>query len=149
MVRTGGARLRSGAEERGSDRPVRQQLLNTLGVDCPFDHQDFDTRNRGNPYDAKDMRTQILFPVIGAICLAFSVGASAAPGYYQVTGPVLEVTDTMIVIQKGEEKWHLFRDDKTNVTGELKVGAKVTVEYKMTATSVEAKKPESDKPKKK
>ena len=58
---------------------------------------------------------------------------------YQVTGPVLEVTDSKIVVQKGKEKWEVARDAGTKVTGDVKVGDKVTVEYRMTATSIEAK----------
>ena len=58
---------------------------------------------------------------------------------YQVTGPVLEVTDSKIVVQKGKDKWEIARDASTKVTGDLKVGSKVTIEYKMTATSVEVK----------
>jgi len=58
---------------------------------------------------------------------------------YQVTGPVLEVTDSKIVVQKGKEKWEIARDASTKVTGDLQKGARVTVEYRMTATSIEAK----------
>jgi hypothetical protein len=58
---------------------------------------------------------------------------------YQVTGPVLEVTDKTIVVQKGNDRWELARDEKTQVDGELKVGSKVTIQYKMIAVSVEAK----------
>ncbi len=58
---------------------------------------------------------------------------------YQVTGPVLEVSDTMIVVQKGDDKWQLSRSADTKVTGDLKVGAKVTIQYKMIATDVEVK----------
>jgi hypothetical protein len=58
---------------------------------------------------------------------------------YQVTGPVLELTDTKIVVQKGKDKWEIARDASTKVTGDLKVGSKVTIEYKMTATAVEVK----------
>jgi len=58
---------------------------------------------------------------------------------YQVTGPVLEVTDSKIVVQKGKDKWEIARDASTKVTGDLKVGSKVTIEYKMTATSVDVK----------
>ena len=68
-----------------------------------------------------------------AAALAF---AGAAWGY-QVTGPVLEVTDSKIVVQKGKEKWEIARTPDTKVTGDLKVGAKVTIEYSMTAKSVE------------
>jgi hypothetical protein len=67
---------------------------------------------------------------------------------YQVTGPVLEVSDTMIAVQKGADRWEIARDKDTKVTGDLKVGAKVTIEYRMTATKVEAKeekKPEAKK----
>jgi len=65
--------------------------------------------------------------------------ATSSAWAYQVTGPVLEVTDTKIVVQKGKEKWELARTPDTKVTGELKVGAKVTVEYSMTAKSVDVK----------
>jgi hypothetical protein len=58
---------------------------------------------------------------------------------YQATGPVLEVTDSKIVIQKGKEKWEMARDAGTKMSGDVKVGDKVTVEYKMTATSIEVK----------
>jgi hypothetical protein len=58
---------------------------------------------------------------------------------YQVTGPVLEVTDNMIAVQKGKDRWEIARDKDTKVTGDLKVGAKVTIEYGMTATKVEVK----------
>ena len=58
---------------------------------------------------------------------------------YQVTGPVLEVSDTTIVVQKGSEKWEIARDKDTKVSGALKKGSKVTVQYRMTATSVEVK----------
>jgi hypothetical protein len=66
---------------------------------------------------------------------------------YQVTGPVLEVTDSKIVVQKGKEKWEMARDAGTKVTGDVKVGDKVTVEYKMTATSIESKGGGKDKAK--
>ena len=61
---------------------------------------------------------------------------------YQVTGPVLEVTDTKIVVEKDKEKWEIARDKDTKVTGELKKGSRVTIQYRMTATSIESK----DKP---
>ena len=58
---------------------------------------------------------------------------------YQVTGPVVEVTDTKIVVQKGKEKWEIARDANTKEEGDVKKGAKVTVEYSMTATSIAVK----------
>jgi hypothetical protein len=72
------------------------------------------------------------------IAVAAFVAASSAWAY-QVTGPVLEVTDSKIVVQKGKEKWELARTPDTKVTGDLKVGSQVTVEYSMTAKSVDVK----------
>ena len=68
---------------------------------------------------------------------ALSGWAHAARKTYQVTGPVHEVRDDAIVVQKGKEKWEIAKTADTKVTGELKQGEKVTVHYKMTATSVE------------
>ncbi|MEI6206475.1 MAG: hypothetical protein WCP20_06815 [Desulfuromonadales bacterium] len=76
--------------------------------------------------------------VVFAVLLYASV-AVAAPKSYQVTGPVLEVKDDLIVVQKGKEKWEVARDKDTKVTGDLKVGSKVTVYYTMKAVSVEGK----------
>jgi hypothetical protein len=45
----------------------------------------------------------------------------------------------MIAVQKGKDRWEMARDASTKVTGNLKVGSKVTIEYRMTATSVEVK----------
>jgi hypothetical protein len=74
------------------------------------------------------------------LCLALSLTAWAAPPKtYQVTGPVLSVTEDLIVVQKGQDKWEIARDASTKVTGELKVGAKVTIEYRMTATGIDVK----------
>ncbi len=74
-----------------------------------------------------------------AILFVASLAMAAPPKTYQVTGPVLEIRDNVIVVQKGKDKWELARDKDTKVTGDLKVGAKVTIEYRMTATTVEVK----------
>ena len=98
------------------------------------------------------MKTRFLLLSVAATSLLFANGASPAVETYQVTGPVLEVTDDHVVVQKGPDKWELARDASTKVTGELEVGAKVTIEYRMTATSVAvaaegvAKKPAAKKP---
>jgi peroxiredoxin family protein len=80
------------------------------------------------------------------------VSALAGPAQYQVTGPVLEVRDDVIVVQKGTEKWEIARDKATAISGDLKVGAKVTVFYTMQASKIEIKeapKPPVATPKKK
>jgi hypothetical protein len=74
-----------------------------------------------------------------SLFLSSATAFAAQPKTYQVTGPVLELTDDIIVVQKGKEKWEIARSKDTKVTGELKVGAKVTIEYRMTAASAEVK----------
>jgi hypothetical protein len=79
-----------------------------------------------------------------SLMTAFLLGALSAPARaadktYQVTGPVLEVSDTSITVEKGKEKWQLARTKDTKITGDLKVGSKVTIAYTMTAVSVEVK----------
>lgn len=71
--------------------------------------------------------------------LFWSTAALAGPAQYQVTGPVLEVRDDVIVVQKGTEKWEIARDKATAISGDLKVGAKVTVFYMMQASKIEIK----------
>ena len=83
-------------------------------------------------------RSSLAVPVLLAFMLAAQLSA-ATPKTYQVTGPVLEVSDTMITVQKGKDRWEIARDASTKVTGVLKVGAKVTIEYRMTATAVDVK----------
>ncbi len=74
-----------------------------------------------------------------ALSLLFA-GATFAAKSYQVTGTIVKLTDKIITVQKADdEKWEIDRDDNTKVTGDLKVGAKVTIEYKMTASKVEVK----------
>jgi len=76
-----------------------------------------------------------------ALCLAAStVTAADSANTYQVTGTVVELTATKIVVQKSnDEKWEIARDGTAKVDGNLKVGVKVTVHYRMSATKVEVK----------
>ena len=77
--------------------------------------------------------------VVGIVLLAASFALAGAPKSYQVTGPVLELKDDTITVQKGKDKWELARDKDTKVTGDLKVGSKVTIQYQMKATEIEVK----------
>jgi len=81
--------------------------------------------------------------------LLSAMPAVAATKTYQVTGPVLEVNDTMIAVQKGKDRWEIARDASTKITGDLKVGSKVTIEYRMTATTVDVKAEKASSTKKK
>ena len=87
----------------------------------------------------KAMKQILGIALLGSFLVAGSALAAPDAKTYQVTGPVLEVSDTMIVVQKGDDKWQVARTKETKVTGDLKVGAKVTIEYRMVATTVDAK----------
>jgi hypothetical protein len=83
--------------------------------------------------------------VLVAMLAVPTVGLAKSAKKYQVTGTVVSVTADMIVVQKGDEKWEIDRDTDTKVTGDLKKGDKVTIEYTMSATNVEVKSEKADK----
>jgi hypothetical protein len=83
------------------------------------------------------MRTLSL--LVGLVIFSTTPAWAAGPKTYQVTGPIVEIKGDVLVIEKGNEKWEVARDAATKVRGELKVGAKVTAEYRMTAISIEVK----------
>jgi len=87
--------------------------------------------------------------IVCAIVLVASLAFAGAPKTYQVTGPVLELKDDVIVVQKGQDKWEIARGKDTKVTGDLKVGSKVTIEYRMTAATIEVKDAKAKETKKK
>ena len=80
-----------------------------------------------------------LLLVLAVLMIGTSLALAAGPKTYQVTGPVLEIKDNIITVEKGKEKWEIAKDAATKVTGDLKVGSKVTIEYTMKATAVEVK----------
>ena len=83
------------------------------------------------------MKTTAL--LTGIALLAASTALAAGPKTYQVTGPILEIKDDVVVVQKGSEKWEIAKDKDTKVTGDVKVGSKVKIMYSMKAASIEAK----------
>jgi uncharacterized protein YggE len=86
--------------------------------------------------------TRITVIAVSAALLvsAAYIAGAAASNTYQVTGPILSMSDTTITVQKDSEQWEIARDKATPVKGgALKVGAKVTIKYRMTAVSVEVK----------
>ena len=85
------------------------------------------------------MKINTAVSLLAAAGLLLSNAAFAGAKDYQVTGPVLEVNDSMIAVQKGKDRWEIARDANTKASGEVKVGDKVTVHYTMTATSIEPK----------
>ncbi|MGE5346117.1 MAG: hypothetical protein ACM3JH_09195 [Acidithiobacillales bacterium] len=58
---------------------------------------------------------------------------------FQVTGTVSAMDASSITVMKGKERFHITKDAATKTTGDVKVGDKVTVHYKMYAVDIEAK----------
>ena len=86
--------------------------------------------------------------ILGCAALSLSLATNlvaADAKSYQVTGPVLEVNDGYIVVQKGEDKWQIARNKSTKGAAAVKVGDKVTVQYQMVAVDVEVKTDKADK----
>jgi hypothetical protein len=80
-----------------------------------------------------------LFLATALLVLLSGQVLAAGPKDYQVTGPVTDLSDDVITVEKGKEKWEIARNRDTKVDGDLKKGSRVTVHYKMTATTVEVK----------
>jgi hypothetical protein len=75
------------------------------------------------------------------MALFLSAASLAMAKDYQVTGPVVDVKDDVIVVKKGNENWEIARDKNTKTSGDIKKGDRVMIKYKMTATSIEGKEP--------
>jgi hypothetical protein len=84
-------------------------------------------------------RPSLLVAICAVSLLCARVAPAAEAKTYQVTGPVLELTPSTITVQKGDERWQINREPGTKVSGDLKVGSKVTIYYRMTATDIEVK----------
>ena len=85
------------------------------------------------------MKSRVCVTLLGLALLWAIVATAAAVKTYQVTGPVLELRSDAVVVQKGKDKWELSRDASTKVSGNLRVGAKVTIQYRMIATEIAVK----------
>jgi hypothetical protein len=93
----------------------------------------------GVPAFYKAMKRTLLSLMIAGNMALTGAAFAGSPSSYQVTGPVTAVDDSMITVMKGKEKFEIARDSSTKVTGDLKVGDKVTIKYTMTAKEVEVK----------
>jgi len=94
------------------------------------------------------MKIKLPLSLLAAASLALSSATFAAGVQdYQVTGPIAELNDTMIVVEKGakKERFEIARDANTKASGEMKVGDKVTVHYTMMATNIEVKPAKAEK----
>lgn len=82
------------------------------------------------------MKKYLLLPLF--LLAALGLQAAGAKSY-QVTGNVTALTDSVITLMKGDEKFEIDRAAGTKVDGKLAVGAKVTVHYTMAAAKIEVK----------
>lgn len=82
------------------------------------------------------MKTRLFLPLM--LVLAAGLRAESAKSY-QVTGPIVALTENVITVQKGDERWEIARSANTKTDGKLAVGNRVTVHYKMSADSIEVK----------
>ena len=81
---------------------------------------------------------KILRALIPAAFLLFATAAFALDDF-QVTGNVTEKTADTITVMKGKERFQIGIDKDTKGAADIKVGDKVTVKYKMHASSIEGK----------
>ena len=84
------------------------------------------------------LRSTFAAVAVGGLLFSAASAALAAPKDYQFTGPIVSMTDTTLVVQKGKENWEFARDGSTKFPADAKVGDKITVHYVMHAESVDA-----------
>ncbi len=73
------------------------------------------------------------------IASLFLSTAAFAAKTYQVTGPIIDITENTITVDKKGEKFEIEKSAATKGASDLTKGAKVTVYYTMTATEIEVK----------
>ncbi|MDH4134781.1 MAG: hypothetical protein OEV31_08310 [Gammaproteobacteria bacterium] len=57
----------------------------------------------------------------------------------RITGQVIDVREDAIVVQKGKEKWEIARHPAAAIKGDLKKGARVTVDFRAIAAGIEVR----------
>ncbi len=80
-----------------------------------------------------------IFRVLAPAAFLLFTTAAIAVDDFQVTGNVTEKTADSITVMKGKERFQIAIDKDTKMTGDVKVGGKVTIKYKMHASSIESK----------
>jgi hypothetical protein len=62
----------------------------------------------------------------------------AQSSIYQITGRVVAVDSTKIILQSNHQQWVILRNDETKIVGPMRLGSIVTIDYKMLARIVQA-----------
>lgn len=60
--------------------------------------------------------TKRIVSMFAAVLLPASMAIAAGPKDYQVTGPVLEVTNDVIIVEKDKERWEIGRNKGTKIS---------------------------------
>ena len=84
-----------------------------------------------------------LFRVLAPAAFLLFSSAALALDDFQVTGNVTEKTADTITVMKGKERFQIGLDKDTKGAESIKVGDKVTIKYKMHASSIESKSKEA------
>jgi hypothetical protein len=121
--------------ERENRYALRWSLLHELGSTGDLGAWDREPK-RGLAFHWADMKMRFLLPLL--FIFALGVRAESAKSY-QVTGPIVALTDNVITVQKGDERWEIARTPATKADGKLAVGSRVTIHYKMSADNIEVK----------
>lgn len=72
----------------------------------------------------------------GLLCVTAALAATRA---VLITGPITDIREDAIVIQKGKQQWEIARGAATKVRGELRKGALVTIEVYLSAGTIDVR----------
>ena len=121
-----------GAESSKSDGRGKHGASGGAGKSGVSGKSDGSGKNGGH-HGANHYNPTFQWPVLwGTLALAAVVTAWIVWDWKHREPRVLEVTDTKIVVEKGKEKWEIERNKATKITGDVKKGSRVTVQYRMT-----------------
>lgn len=75
------------------------------------------------------------------LALAFlAVALRAQPAReYQIAGTVVALTERVVTIEKAGEKWEIDRSAGPRIEGDVALGRRVTIRYRMAATSIDGR----------
>src|SRR4030095_1255004 len=112
----------------------------------------YETVPAGKTRTIRDINMGFVHPkVVGDLCKITDLAvADTHPEsrLYQVTGSVWGMTNDVITVKKDNynEKWEVGQNKETKVNGRLTIGSRVTIRYKLLATSIDLKGARMDTP---
>ena len=87
------------------------------------------------------LSSAVIGTFLGALVGLTNSASASKLKSYQVSGPVVELSDSTITVEKAKgERWTIARDAITKtIGGNLKIGDRVTISYTMEADNIEVK----------